>query len=32
MIIEQVMSLGDTGIDLEDLKWVVMMVLGNSRG
>jgi len=30
MIIEQVMSLGDTGIDLEDLKWVVMMVLGNS--
>lgn len=30
MIIEQVMSLGDAGIDLEDLKWVVMMVLGNS--
>jgi Smg protein len=30
MIIEQVMSLGETKIDLEDLKWVVMMVLGNS--
>lgn len=30
MIIEQVMSLGEEGIDLEDLKWVVMMVLGNS--
>ncbi len=31
MIIEQVMSLGEEGIDLEDLKWVVMMVLGNSN-
>ena len=30
MIIDQVMSLGDASIDLEDLKWVVMMVLGNS--
>ena len=30
MIIEQVMSLGEVKIDLEDLKWVVMMVLGNS--
>jgi len=30
MIIEQVMSLGDAKVDLEDLKWVVMMVLGNS--
>ena len=30
MIIEQVMSLGEAKIDLEDLKWVVMMVLGNS--
>ncbi len=30
MIIDQVMSLGDASINLEDLKWVVMMVLGNS--
>lgn len=30
MIIDQVMSLGDNGISLDDLKWVVMMVLGNS--
>ncbi len=30
MIIEQVMSLGEAKVDLEDLKWVVMMVLGNS--
>ncbi len=30
MIIEQVMSLGDASISLDDLKWVVMMVLGNS--
>lgn len=30
MIIDQVMSLGDASISLEDLKWVVMMVLGNS--
>ena len=30
MIVEQVMSLGDASISLEDLKWVVMMVLGNS--
>ncbi len=32
MIIDQIMSLGDTSISLEDLKWVVMMVLGNSVG
>lgn len=31
MIIEQVMTLGDTKIELDDLKWVVMMVLGNSN-
>lgn len=31
MVIDQVMSLGDTGISLDDLKWVVMMVLGNSN-
>jgi len=31
MIIDQIMSLGDTAISLEDLKWVVMMVLGNSN-
>lgn len=30
MIIDQIMSLGDTSISLEGLKWVVMMVLGNS--
>jgi len=30
MIINQVMSLGDSSLSLEDLKWVVMMVLGNS--
>lgn len=30
MIIDQIMSLGDASISLEDLKWVVMMVLGNS--
>ncbi|WP_428086623.1 DUF494 family protein [Candidatus Thioglobus sp.] len=30
MIIEQIMSLGEAKIDLEDLKWVVMMVLGNT--
>ncbi|NYT52719.1 MAG: DUF494 domain-containing protein [Candidatus Vesicomyosocius endoextente] len=30
MIIDQIMLLGDTSISLEDLKWVVMMVLGNS--
>ncbi len=31
MIIDQIMSLGDASISLEDLKWVVMMVLGNSN-
>jgi Smg protein len=30
MIINQVMTLGDSNLSLEDLKWVVMMVLGNS--
>jgi Smg protein len=30
-IIEQVLSLGDSNISLDDLKWVVMMVLGNSQ-
>ncbi|MEO1939235.1 DUF494 domain-containing protein [Candidatus Thioglobus sp.] len=30
MIIEQIMSLGDSNLSLDDLKWVVMMVLGNS--
>lgn len=30
MIIEQVMSLGESEIALEDLKWVIMMVLGNN--
>ncbi|QKQ24539.1 DUF494 domain-containing protein [Candidatus Ruthia endofausta] len=30
MIIDQIMSLGDVSVSLEDLKWVVMMVLGNS--
>jgi len=24
------MSLGDSAISLDDLKWVVMMILGNS--
>ncbi len=30
MIIDQIMSLGDSTISLDDLKWVVMMILGNS--
>lgn len=30
MVIEQVMSLDNTQISLSDLKWVIMMVLGNS--
>jgi Smg protein len=30
MIIEQIMSLDEGVIDIEDLKWVVMMILGNS--
>jgi Smg protein len=25
------LSLGDSNISLDDLKWVVMMVLGNSQ-
>ncbi len=31
MIIDQVMSLGDSEVSLDDLKWVTMMVLGNSN-
>lgn len=31
MIIDQIMSLGDSTVSLDDLKWVVMMVLGNSN-
>lgn len=31
MIIDQIMSLGDSSISLDDLKWVVMMVLGNNN-
>ena len=30
-IIVQVLSLGDSNISLDDLKWVAMMVLGNSQ-
>jgi len=30
VIIDQIMSLGDSSVSLDDLKWVVMMVLGNS--
>jgi Smg protein len=30
-VIEQVMSLGDGRVSLEDLKWVMMMILGNSQ-
>lgn len=31
IVIDQVMSLDETAISLDDLKWVVMMVLGNSE-
>ncbi|WP_138146171.1 DUF494 family protein [Bathymodiolus heckerae thiotrophic gill symbiont] len=31
MIVDQVMSLNDSTMSLDDLKWVVMMVLGNSN-
>jgi Smg protein len=31
MIIQQATSLGKGSVDLEDLKWVMMMVLGNSN-
>jgi Smg protein len=31
MIIDQITSLGDSAVSLDDLKWVVMMVLGNSN-
>ena len=31
MIIDQIMSLDDSEVSLDDLKWVVMMVLGNSN-
>jgi len=31
MIIDQIMSLDDSSVSLDDLKWVVMMVLGNSN-
>ncbi len=30
MVIEQVMTLEDSSLSLDDLKWVVMMVIGNS--
>ena len=30
IVIEQVMSLEDSKLSIEDLKWVVMMVIGNS--
>ena len=29
-VIDQVMSLGDSKLTIDDLKWVVMMVIGNS--
>ena len=31
MIIDQIMSLDDSSVSLDDLKWVVIMVLGNSN-
>ncbi len=31
LIIDQIMSLGDSAVSLDDLKWVVMMILGNSN-
>ncbi len=31
MVINQIMSLDDNTLSLDDLKWVVMMVLGNSN-
>jgi Smg protein len=30
IVIEQVMSLEDSKLNIDDLKWVVMMVIGNS--
>jgi Smg protein len=30
MVIDQVMSLEDSKLSMDDLKWVVMMVIGNS--
>ena len=30
IVIEQVMSLEDSKLSIDDLKWVVMMVIGNS--
>ncbi len=30
IVIDQVMSLGDSKLTIDDLKWVVMMVIGNS--
>ena len=30
MVVEQVMTLEDSTLSLDDLKWVVMMVIGNS--
>uniref|UniRef100_UPI0034DF9DA2 DUF494 family protein n=1 Tax=Candidatus Thiodubiliella endoseptemdiera TaxID=2738886 RepID=UPI0034DF9DA2 len=31
IVIEQVMSLDENSIHLDDLKWIVMMVIGNSN-
>ncbi|HIL20277.1 MAG TPA: DUF494 domain-containing protein [Candidatus Thioglobus sp.] len=31
MVIEQVMTLEDSTLSMDDLKWVVMMVIGNSE-
>ncbi|MBE8189566.1 MAG: DUF494 domain-containing protein [Candidatus Thioglobus sp.] len=31
MVIDKIMLLGDSAISLDDLKWVVMMILGNSN-
>ena len=31
MVIEQVMTLEDSALSMDDLKWVVMMVIGNSE-
>ena len=30
LVIDQVMSLEDSKLTIDDLKWVVMMVIGNS--
>jgi Smg protein len=31
MVVEQVMTLEDSTLSMDDLKWVVMMVIGNSE-